>query len=443
MSSKLNFKTKFFYGSGDFAINIMWQLTVFYLMFFYTDVFGLSPAKAGLVFFLAKIWDAITDPIMGYIADNTSTRWGKFRPYILFGSFPALIAIVFCFTSPELSPAGKFYWALCTYITFTTLYTIIAIPFGSLIPAMTQDMNERTSLASFRYLGGSSGSIVVAALTLWLVQQFESPAVGFPIVVSIFSIVAAIFFFLCFFNTKERYSKVYQERISIRRNLSMLASNFPLQFIVVAILGTWMANNIKQVTVIYFVKYNLQLEPYFGLILLCVILQIMLGAVLANAIKDKLEKKNIYILGTVLYVVADLIIYFVTGYENFLLLAFVGFFSFIGFGMAGVATWSMIADTIEYGEWKSGFRAEGVINSSYVCIFKLSVGFSAWLAGIILEKTNYVANAATQNTETLQGLFFMGYIFPTVAGSIAMIVMFFHRYDSKFYKKIFSELSPN
>ena len=162
---KLDFKTKFFYGGGDFAINIMWQLTVFYLMFFYTDVFGLSPAKAGLVFFIAKIWDAITDPIMGYITDNTSTRWGKFRPYLIFASLPALAAIVLCFTAPDLSQTGKFYWALCTYISFTTLYTIVAIPFGSLIPSMTQDINERTSLASFRYLGGSSGSIVVAALT--------------------------------------------------------------------------------------------------------------------------------------------------------------------------------------------------------------------------------------------------------------------------------------
>jgi len=298
-------------------------------------------------------------------------------------------------------------------------------------------------LASFRYLGGSSGSIVVAALTLWLVQQFESPQVGFPIVVAIFSFVAAIFFFLCFFHTKEKYSKVYEERISIKRNLNMLASNFPLQFIVVAILGTWMANNIKQVTVIYFVKYNLQLGPYFGLILLTVIMQIMLGALLANLIKDKLEKKTIYILGTALYVVADLIIYFVTGYENFWLLALIGFPSFIGFGMAGVATWSMIADTIEYGEWKSGFRAEGVINASYVCIFKLSIGFSAWIAGIILERTNYIPNAETQNIEALDGLFFMGYVFPVIAGSIAMIVMFFHKYDSQFYKKIFSELSNN
>ena len=437
---KLSFRTKFFYGGGDFAINIMWQLTVFYLLFFYTDVFGLSPSDAGLVFLLAKVWDAITDPLMGYLADNTSTRWGKFRPYILFGSIPALLAIILCFTSPNLSDEGKFYWALFTYISFTTLYTIMAIPFGSMTAAMTQDMNERTSLASFRYIGGSSGSVVVAALTLPLVSLFASPQLGFPIVVACFALIGAIFCFLCFFNTKEIFSKVYEKRISFKKIINMLANNFALQFIIVALLGTWIANNVKQVTVIYFIKYNLQLEPYFGLILLGVILQIMLGALATNLIKNMFEKKIIFIIGTALYVVTDLIIYFITGYENFWLFAFVGSFGFIGFGMAGVATWSMLADSVEFGEWKSGFRSEGIINSSFVCIFKLSIGFSGWLAGMILESTNYQPNEIMQNSETLEGLFIMGYIFPAVAGTIAMLIMAFHKYDSSFYDTVFSDL---
>ena len=437
---KLAFKTKFFYGGGDFAINIMWQLTVFYLMFFYTDVFGLSPANAGLVFFLSKIWDSITDPIMGYIADNTSSRWGKFRPYILFGSVPALIAIVLCFTSPDLSETGKFYWALFSYITFTTLYTVIAIPIGSLIPALTNDINERTSLASFRYLGASCGSITVAVLTLPLVGLFSSQKIGFPITISIFAFLAFILFLLCFYFTHENFSKVYEKRISIKDTVSMVISNSPLHFIVVALLGTWVANNIKQVTVVYFIKYNLQLEAYFSVLLLAVILQIMLGAYLASVIRNMFEKKTIYIIGTALYVVTDLIVYYITGYDNFWLFGFIIFFGFVGFGMAGVVAWSMLADTIEFGEWKSGFRAEGVLNSSYVFLFKLSVGFSAWLAGYILEKTNYIPNETVQSAETLNGLFIMGYIFPAVAGTIAMVIMFFNKYDSKFYEKIFAEL---
>ncbi len=142
-----------------------------------------------------------------------------------------------------------------------------------------------------------------------------------------------------------------------------------------------------------------------------------------------------------MYVLADLTIYFITGYENFWLLALVGIPAFIGFGMAGVAVWSMIADTVEYGEWKSGFRAEGVINSFHVCIFKLSIGISAWFAGIILEKTNYVPNAESQSIETLDG-FLQWVIFSQFfAGSIAMIILYFHKYDSQFYNKIFSELS--
>ena len=437
---KLSLKSKFFYGGGDFAINIMWQLTVFYLLFFYTDIFGLSPSSAGLVFFIAKIWDAITDPIMGYIADNTSTRWGKFRPYILFGSVPALIMIVLCFTSPDLSQSGKFYWALFTYITFTTLYTVIAIPVGSLIPAMTQDRDERTSLASFRFLGASSGSIAVAVLTLPLVGLFSSPQFGFPVVVAMLAFFGAIFAFLCFYNTREIYSKPYEKRIGLNRILKMIFTNFPLHFVILALLTTWVANNTKQLTTIYFVKYNLNLEAYFSPILLGVILQIMFGAYLVNLIKHRFEKKTLFMIGTFLYVSTDLIIYFITGYENFWLFAFVASFGFIGFGMAGVMAWSMIADTIEYGEWKSGFRAEGLLNAAHVFVFKLSVGVSAWLAGFILETTNYVANAPSQSQLTLEGLTIMGFIFPAIAGTIAIIITYFNKYDSNFYEKIFKEL---
>ena len=437
---KLSFRSKFFYGGGDFAINIMWQLTVFYLIFFYTDIFGLSPANAGLVFFIAKIWDAITDPIMGYIADNTSTRWGKFRPYILFGSVPALIMIVLCFTSPDLSQSGKFYWALFTYITFTTFYTVVAIPVGSLIPAMTQDRDERTSLASFRFLGASSGSIAVAVLTLPLVGLFSSPQYGFPIVIACLAFFGAIFAFLCFYNTKEIYSKPYEKNIGFKEIIKMIFTNFPLHFVILALLTTWVANNAKQLTTIYFVKYNLNLEAYFSPILLGVILQIMFGAYLTNLIKHRFEKKSLFMIGTFLYVITDLIVYFITGYENFWLLAFVTSFGFIGFGMAGVMAWSMIADTVEYGEWKSGFRAEGLLNAAHVFVFKLSVGVSAWLAGFVLETTNYVANAPIQNQETLEGLTIIGFIFPAIAGTTAIIVTYFNKYDSTFYEKIFTDL---
>ena len=220
----------------------------------------------------------------------------------------------------------------------------------------------------------------------------------------------------------------------------MVFTNYPLHFVILALLTTWVANNIKQLTTVYFVKYNLQLEAYFSLILLGVILQIMFGAYLVNVIKHRFEKKTLFMIGTFLYVFTDLIIYFITGYENFWLLAFVATFGFIGFGMAGVMAWSMIADTIEYGEWKSGFRAEGVLNAAHVFVFKLSVGFSAWLAGAILESTNYVANTLEQSPETLNGLFIMGYIFPSIAGTIAIVVMYFNRYDSNFYEKIFTEL---
>jgi|TARA_B110000014_G_C19923861_1_gene477941 GPH family glycoside/pentoside/hexuronide:cation symporter len=220
----------------------------------------------------------------------------------------------------------------------------------------------------------------------------------------------------------------------------MIFTNFPLHFVILALLTTWVANNTKQLTTIYFVKYNLNLEAYFSPILLGVILQIMFGAYLVNLIKHRFEKKTLFMIGTFLYVSTDLIIYFITGYENFWLFAFIASFGFIGFGMAGVMAWSMIADTIEYGEWKSGFRAEGLLNAAHVFVFKLSVGVSAWLAGFILETTNYVANAPSQSQETLEGLTIMGFIFPAIAGTIAITITYFNKYDSNFYEKIFTEL---
>tara|TARA_B100001057_G_scaffold62723_1_gene56262 strand:+ start:261 stop:1595 length:1335 start_codon:yes stop_codon:yes gene_type:complete len=437
----LNFKSKLFYGGGDLALNLMWQLQVFYIMFFYTDVFGLSPATAGLVFGIAKIWDAFSDPIMGYIADNTVTKWGKFRPYVLFGSIPALISIILCFMSPELSQTGKFYWALFTYISFTTLYTVVAIPLGSMIPVMTEDLNERTSLASYRYFGASLGAIVVVGCTRPIAEQFSSLQIGFPIAVSILAFFGFILFFLFFLHTDEKYTKFNKKRVSIKDTVKLIINNVPLHFIIVAFMGTWIANNMKQITTVYFIRDNLQLGDYEAILLFAVIIQIMFGAFLANVIKKRFEKKEIFIIGSALYVVTDLIIYFFTGYDNFWLFAFFAFFGFIGFGMTGVAAWSMLADTVQFGEWKSGFRAEGAINSVYVLVFKIGLSIAVVTQGIILERANYIPNAQNQSLEAMQGLFKMGFLYPSIAGFIAILVMYYFKYDNNFYKKVFADLS--
>ena len=167
----------------------------------------------------------------------------------------------------------------------------------------------------------------------------------------------------------------------------------------------------------------------------------MFGAFLANVIKKRFEKKEIFIIGSALYVVTDLIIYFFTGYDNFWLFAFFAFFGFIGFGMTGVAAWSMLADTVQFGEWKSGFRAEGAINSVYVLVFKIGLSIAVVTQGIILERANYIPNAQNQSLEAMQGLFKMGFLYPSIAGFIAILVMYYFKYDNNFYKRVFADLS--
>jgi GPH family glycoside/pentoside/hexuronide:cation symporter len=340
-----------------------------------------------------------------------------------------------------LSPNGKFIWALSTYITFTTLYTVLSVPYGSLIPAMTQDTDERTSLSSYRYIAASCGAIVVASLTLPLVSIFADQKNGFVFAVSCFAIIALIFLILCFYNTKEPFAKYDNNRYDLKKIFKMLIENKPFQLILIAISTTWVANNMKTATVVYFVKYNLNLEQFFGPIVLGAILQIILGAWIANIVKNKLEKKDIFIIGTLLYVISDLIIFYLIGYNNFWILAFFASFGFIGFGMAGVMVWSMLSDTVEYGEWKSDIRAEGILNSFFNFFFKFGVGLSGWLAGQILEKNNYIPQEINQDNGVLLGLFQMGYLYPAISGTIAIIFLANFKYNKEFYTNIIKEIN--
>jgi GPH family glycoside/pentoside/hexuronide:cation symporter len=306
---------------------------------------------------------------------------------------------------------------------------------------MTQDIDERTSLSSYRYIAASCGAIVVASLTLPLVSIFTDQKAGFVFAVSSFAILALIFLILCFYNTKESFAKYNNEKYSLKKIFRMLIENKPFQLILIAISTTWIANNMKTATVVYFVKYNLNLEQFFGPIVLGAILQIILGAWITNLIKNKLEKKDIFIIGTLLYVISDLIIFYLIGYNNFWTLVFFASFGFIGFGMAGVMVWSMLSDAVEYGEWKSDIRAEGILNSFFNFFFKFGVGLSGWLAGQILEKNDYIPQAINQDQGVLLGLFQIGYLYPAISGTIAIIFMLNFKYSKEFYSNIIKEIN--
>lgn len=216
------------YGSSDFACNLIWQMISLYLLYFYTNVMHLNAGAVSVMFLVTKVIDGISDLIVGFLIDKTNTKWGKSRPWILFGAVPFGVAAVLAFSVPDIGQTGMLIYAYITYILLSTAYTVVNIPMASILPALSEDPHERTVLASCRTFFSSIGSTVVSAFALTLVDKFGNgnEALGFRIVMMIFGVVGCLVFFFCFFNTKERVT-IKQEKVSLKANISCLLHNKP------------------------------------------------------------------------------------------------------------------------------------------------------------------------------------------------------------------------
>ena len=211
------------YGSSDFACNLIWQMISLYLLYFYTNVMHLNAGAVSVMFLVTKVIDGISDLIVGFLIDKTNTKWGKSRPWILFGAIPFGVAAVLAFSVPNIGQTGMLIYAYVSYILLSTAYTIVNIPMASILPALSEDPHERTVLASCRTFFSSIGSTVVSAFALTLVDKFGNgnEALGFRIVMMIFGVIGCLVFFFCFFNTKERVT-IKQEKVSLKANISCL-----------------------------------------------------------------------------------------------------------------------------------------------------------------------------------------------------------------------------
>lgn len=224
MAENISLKEKVSYSFGDLASNFVWGMTTSYLLFFYTDIFGISAAAVGTLFLITRIWDAINDPIMGIFIDKTKSKYGKARPYLLYLPIPFAILSVITFITPNFSDSGKLVYAYITYLLLGMIYTAINIPYGALMPMMTRDSNEKSQLGSFRMMGLAMGSILVSALTLPLVDFFGggNQRIGFPITMALFSVVGIILFYITFKNCKERYSEQNDTKKQVKITNSVL-----------------------------------------------------------------------------------------------------------------------------------------------------------------------------------------------------------------------------
>lgn len=435
---RLSVARKVGYGLGSSASNFIWQMVSFYLVFFYTEVFGIPAAAVGTILLASRIFDALNDPLMGHIADQTRTRWGRFRPYLLFNSVPIAVILVLTFSTPDLSMPGRIAYAAITYLLLGVAYTAMTVPHTALMASMTQDTNERSSLASMLTIAIFSTILVVAAITMPLVNSFSSPQTGFTIAAGIYGAVAVVLYLVCFASTRE-LPATQRSRHSFSEALKLLLSNKPLLILLLAVFFTQAANDMRTTSAIFFLKYNLGMESFYPVFMAIMILSMIAGALISPALGRRLgSKRNLYTVGMLVVIISGTAVLF-TPYEQVTAIVVLLAVSSAGVGITYVMTRSMLADMVEYGEWQTGVRGEGITVSTYGVSNKLGYAAGGSLAAFLLAASGYVPNVV-QTTQALAMIRYMLVLFPVIAGVIAIIIMRHYRVDTSAFNDILQQI---
>lgn len=449
--NKLSMKEKLGYASGDLACNLIFQTISIFLLFFYTDVFGISAAAASTLFFVARLWDAINDPIMGAIVDKTNTRWGKFRPYLLWGAIPFGILATLCFTTPDLSYTGKLIYAYVTYIGLGMVYTFVNVPYGALTSSMTQDSKERASLSAIRMFFAQVGGLTVVLGVPYLssVLGKGNNALGYQLTIAIFAIIGVVLLFITFATTKERYTikenKVSKESDKSKERhvkggfkgaVNILKTNRPLQTLCIVFVVLFGTISISNSVGLYFFKYNLNRPGLFSLNQSLGIVFMLITLLFVPLMTKKVEKKQLLRYGLVLCLVRPISMMFT--YVPIILAGTV--IGYIGIGIAAGLLWGLVPDTIEYGQYKTGVRAEGMTYAIVGFAFKLGMALGGLIPGYVLHWTGYVPDAV-QTSMALVGIKSLVSILPIVLTLIAIISLNYYSLDEKTHKNIIAELN--
>ena len=429
--SKLSVKEKIGYSLGDTASHFVWDMVGFWLLFFYTDVYGISAAAAGTIMLVARFWDMGIDPIIGIISDRTNTRWGKFRPYILFGAIPYAVLAILTFTTPNFGEVGKIVYAGATYVLLMTAYATINLPYSALGAVMTDDTYERAGLNTYRFIAGFTGQFVVTGLALTLAEFFGGgdKAQGFQYTVFLFAGLSLIFFFITFKSTKERVQPPKAQKDSLKEDIKNLFSN--KAWIILALVGiiSFIMFAMQNAAIAYYFKYylgrenNVQLFNVIGTVALIVALP------LSKPLAKRFGNRNVFIGSSLISGVFFMLIY-IAGVNDLTTIYIFNIIAKMAYAPAVPLLWTMIADSADYGEWTTGRRATGLYFSAAVFAQKAGWGIGAAIAGWILAATGFVANMV-QNDTAITGIKLLVSVIPGVLYMSCAIFMIFYKIDTK------------
>lgn len=468
-TEKLSIKEKIGYSLGDLAANLVFQTLMTYLAYFYTDIYGLSPKDSSIIMLVVGLIAAfIFNPIIGAIADRTATKWGKFRPWILFTSVPLGIIALLAFTTPNFSYSGKVIYAVITYTLLLLFYASNNLPYSALSGVITGDMKDRNSLSSYRFVAVMFAQFFVQVFMLGIIKTAGNgdKAIGIEKVMTVLAIIGTIMLIITFLTTKERIIPKPEQKSSLSEDLGDLVKNKPwvimltlttLVFVTLAMKGGayvyYFENYVNKQQLTHFIQplldtlASMGINPFgedpisagFGLFNAGGIIFMIVGITFSKKLADKYGKRDIFRLFLFISTLFIIAFYFYSPESIILMFGsqiLHGFF----YGITIPILWAMIADVADYSEWKNNRRATAIIFSAMMVGLKAGLSIGGSLTTWFLSYFEYVPNSLTQSETAINGIKLLISVFPSVPFLIGVGILFFYEINKKKELQIESEL---
>ncbi|NFD77092.1 MFS transporter [Clostridium botulinum] len=437
----INFSEKLGYGLGDFACNLVWNSLSMFILYFYTDVMGMKAAIISTLMLVVCIIAGVMDIASGIVVDKTKTKYGKARPWILWMAIPFGISTILLFSIPNIGESGKLVYVVITYVLLNVIYTAINIPYGVLNSLMTQDQNERSEINIYRMFCSTAGSLCVSVLVLPLVSLFGGEQGAWIITFAIFGIVATFMFFLTFKTTKERVTAVNEEKsqnISFKDGMKALVQNKYWIIIVLLLVVLFMNIGIMGGSMIYYAQYILNDKKLVGgLSIAQNIPTLIVMLTIAIPLIKKYGKRNTAILGSIIFILGSLFALIDLTSVKLIYISII--VKGTGNALISATVFALLADTIEYGEWKTNVRTEGLVYSAGNFGLKIGIGLGTAIVGWLLAFSNYNGSSKIQTDTAINAINILFIWLPMILSGVQIILLKFYKLD-KIYPNIISDL---
>ncbi|MGM9485697.1 MFS transporter [Roseateles sp. NT4] len=429
------------YGLGDMGFNFYWTNISTFLLIFYTDTFGITAAAAATMLFVVKIFNAFTDPMIGALADRTQTRWGKFRPFLLFMPLPLAVVGVLAYSTPDLGPTGKLVWAYVTYLLLMTLYTSVNLPYSALSGVLSGDARERNAINASRFVAGFAGGTLVTAVSPRLVSWFGGGdhALGWTLTMVFWGIAAALIFAITFSTTTERVQPTQAEPSSVKQDLADLRSNTPwilLFFLALIIMG---GITLRMTSAAYYFKYVVNRPELLATFVPAYLLAAAAGTALTPLLARFIDKRRLMI-GLMLASTALSGAFLFVDTDQIVLMYALQIALGLVLGPKSPLSFSMLADSADYNEWRNGRRATGMTFAASSFAQKLGTAVAVAVIGALFSALGYVPNAA-QSAESQAGIVWLMSVIPASFTLLAAVIMMFYTLDNPTMARIQADLA--